>query len=196
MLGTAMVVFVALCLASAFVEGNVECPDPGMPVGGMRQGPSVFSTGSKVYFECPDGFERVGSPVSVCQSSGEWSLPVPKCIADCDSLEAPANGDVSTKQGKYGSVAHFQCNHGYSLVGARAVTCMDGQWNHETPSCFADCEVGESPSNSQTNGSRGHGNIQYFKCLQGYQLIGPSMVTCKNGAWSEAYPSCLQDIMV
>ncbi len=60
----------------------------------------------------------------------------------------------------------------------------------------ADCGLGESPSHAQTSGSRGHGDILYFKCPQGYQLIGPSMVTCKNGAWSEAYPNCVQDNMV
>ncbi|XP_022111518.1 uncharacterized protein LOC110990728 isoform X2 [Acanthaster planci] len=58
----------------------VECPNPGIPEGGTRRGPSSFMPGAEVSFDCHDGYEREGSIFSVCQENGEWSFPAPKCI--------------------------------------------------------------------------------------------------------------------
>lgn len=193
-----MFVVVVTGIISLTSADDVECPDPGVPDGGTRQGPARFTPGSKVSFDCPEGYERVGSPVAVCKDSGEWSLPVPQCIPDCAEIEAPANGVMSVSSGdltrKYGSVARFACNSGYSLVGASAITCSNGEWNRPVPSCFADCVAVESPSRAITVGGSSHGDVMYFKCLPGFHLIGQGMITCKDGSWSDESPSCVPDV--
>ncbi|XP_022099048.1 E-selectin-like [Acanthaster planci] len=198
MRGAVLIVVVVLIEIISVVSGSeVECSDPGLPEGGTRRGPSRFTPGSKLSFDCPDGYERVGSPVSVCQESGEWSLPVPQCIADCPGIAAPAHGAVSVSAAakKYGTVALFSCEPGYSLVGAAAVTCRNGQWNRPVPSCFADCMGIPALSNSVSTGGTSHGDVIHFKCLEGYQLLGKSIITCKDGAWSDEYPSCVTNVM-
>jgi hypothetical protein len=49
--------------------------------------------------------------------------------------------------------------------------------------------------NTVSKGGRNHGDVVNFKCLAGYQLIGKSMITCKDGAWSDEYPSCVTDLI-
>ncbi|XP_038063302.1 sushi, von Willebrand factor type A, EGF and pentraxin domain-containing protein 1-like [Patiria miniata] len=194
MRGTVVVLVAVLSgIISVASATEVECSDPGLPDGGTRRGPSRFTPGSKLSFDCPVGYDRVGSPVSVCQDSGEWSLPVPRCIPDCPRIAAPVNGAVSVRDAarrKYGSVARFTCDPGYSLVGAVVITCNNGQWNRPVPYCFADCMAVEAPSNAGVRGGTGHGDVIYFRCLEGFQLIGKSMITCQDGAWSDEYPRC------
>ncbi|XP_022111313.1 uncharacterized protein LOC110990567 isoform X2 [Acanthaster planci] len=117
----------------------VECPNPGMPEGGTRRGPSSFMPGAEVSFHCLDGYEREGSTFSVCQENGEWSLPVPKCIPNCLEIAAPGNGSLTHSTAEWrrnGSRIDFSCDPGFSLVGAASVTCENGQWDHPVPTCF------------------------------------------------------------
>lgn len=46
---------------------------------------------------------------------------------------------TSAKHFYYGSVADYECEIGYKIVGRNRLTCLSsGQWDHETPSC--ECE--------------------------------------------------------
>ncbi|CAE1254909.1 unnamed protein product [Acanthosepion pharaonis] len=43
---------------------------------------------------------------------------------------------TSAKHFYYGSVADYECEIGYKIVGRNRLTCLSsGQWDHETPSC-------------------------------------------------------------
>ncbi|XP_078580606.1 uncharacterized protein LOC144864418 isoform X3 [Branchiostoma floridae x Branchiostoma japonicum] len=60
----------ALCTAA-------YCGDPGAPVNGNQAG--TFFEGGVLQFTCNPGFEVVGEASATCQSSGEWTNPVPTC---------------------------------------------------------------------------------------------------------------------
>ena len=54
----------------------------------------------------------------------------------CSTLRVPAGGNLTfSSDGKYTSVA-FACEVGYTLDGARSLSCLsDGTWNAEPPTC-------------------------------------------------------------
>ena len=46
------------------------------------------------------------------------------------------NGNVTLEQASYTTAAVFSCDVGYSLLGAKNVTCQtDGTWSDVMPSC-------------------------------------------------------------
>ncbi|CAB4016541.1 Hypothetical predicted protein [Paramuricea clavata] len=46
------------------------------------------------------------------------------------------------------------------------------------------------PNGALNSRSRTHGSFIHFVCNGGYQLIGASNATCKDGRWSEKLPQC------
>ena len=69
-----------------------------------------------------------GSTLTSCT----YHLP----IADCSSVTAPTNGEVSQPSTTYESVATYTCNRGYTLNGDATRVCGDdGTWNGTTPTC-------------------------------------------------------------
>ena len=66
--------------------------DPGVPLNGRRVGRN-FTSGSRVYFVCRDGYDTVGAKVILCQDNGIWDSATPTC--------SPAN----SKQVTYCTIA-------------------------------------------------------------------------------------------
>ena len=57
-------------------------------------------------------------------------------VVDCESLSAPTNGAVNDSLTTYQSVATYQCNTGYNLIGESDRTCQaDGNWSGVEPIC-------------------------------------------------------------
>ena len=56
----------------------ISCGDPGVPRNGRRQ--LLSSTvGSRVVFDCNDGYKLDGNRERTCQSNGQWSGSLPSC---------------------------------------------------------------------------------------------------------------------
>ena len=70
-------------------------------------------------------------------SSGRRNLFLILTIAGCDSINAPANGQVDLTSGAaFEQTATYSCNTGYNLVGNRTQTCQAlGQWSGSAPTC-------------------------------------------------------------
>uniref|UniRef100_A0A8C4R6D0 CUB and sushi domain-containing protein 1 n=1 Tax=Eptatretus burgeri TaxID=7764 RepID=A0A8C4R6D0_EPTBU len=69
--------------------GLGDCPDPGIPIGGYRQG-DRFRPGDSTMFSCRPGLQLHGAQTLTCQEIGpqgerraHWSEPVPSCQASC-----------------------------------------------------------------------------------------------------------------
>ena len=64
------------------------------------------------------------------------ALP-PSCSAvDCGSLPNPANGQVILTTTTVGSIAIYDCNEGFGLLGTSTRTCQpNGNWSDEAPTC-------------------------------------------------------------
>jgi len=57
-------------------------------------------------------------------------------FADCGTLSAPVNGQISTGVTTYGATRTFTCTIGYVLTGASSVTCLaTGKWDGSKPNC-------------------------------------------------------------
>ncbi|TSK20132.1 CUB and sushi domain-containing protein 3 [Bagarius yarrelli] len=64
-------------------------------------------------------------------------------LSHCDEPGVPQFGSKVSDQGHYaGSSVTYQCDPGYTLHGSGVLTCMTGErrtWNHQLPSCIAEC---------------------------------------------------------
>ncbi|XP_029462793.1 complement factor B-like isoform X2 [Rhinatrema bivittatum] len=54
------------------------CPNPGIPLGGQRQG-NRFEEGKKVHYTCFQKLVLRGSSARTCKKDGQWSGKEPKC---------------------------------------------------------------------------------------------------------------------
>ena len=54
----------------------------------------------------------------------------------CGSLPNPKNGRVTFESTRVGSVATYECNKGFVLVGKSSRVCLDtGKWSGDDPQC-------------------------------------------------------------
>ncbi|XP_078663210.1 E-selectin-like [Branchiostoma floridae x Branchiostoma belcheri] len=88
------------------------------------------------------------------------------------------------------NVLTFTCNTGYNLVGPSTLTCLeDGTWDGSPPTCEAvqlQCPTLTPPLNGYLDL---YGTS--FRCHAGYNLVGPSTLTClENGTWDGNPPTC------
>uniref|UniRef100_A0AAY4CIK4 Uncharacterized protein n=1 Tax=Denticeps clupeoides TaxID=299321 RepID=A0AAY4CIK4_9TELE len=98
-----------------------------------------------------------------------------------------------------GSVLTFQCQPGYDIVGSDIITCQwDLSWSNSPPTC-------QCPDPGDVvNGARSvHpelgfavGTVVRFTCNQGYQLEGPTQISCHGRdtgtpKWSDRSPKCV-----
>ena len=111
--------------------------------------------------------------------------------ADCSDPGAPADG---SREGTFddGDVVTFSCDGGFSLVGASAITCVNGNWTNEVPACFANCADPGAPSFGFQVGISDflHTDTVTFSCNEGYTLVGASELTCQAGVWDGDLPVC------
>ena len=55
---------------------------------------------------------------------------------DCGTLKHPLHGKVILSKTVYGSIAKYECEQGYKLVGIAKRTCLGtGVWDHKEPIC-------------------------------------------------------------
>lgn len=60
----------------------------------------------------------------------------------CGSLPSPNNGTVVLKGTTFGSVARYDCNSGFTLVGPQTRKCdKNGVWSGATPHCKGDLKL-------------------------------------------------------
>ncbi|XP_056379568.1 P-selectin-like isoform X2 [Hyla sarda] len=155
-------------------------------------------------FTCKDGFQLKGSNFLLCQHSGEWSEPVPKCIAvPCTALQGPEHGKVNCSDPfgafRYTSMCNVTCEEGFDLQGTSSLWCQDtGEWSDPIPTCAAvSCSALENPSQSHMNCSHTFGEYKFrsiceFTCKDGFQLKGSNFLLCQHsGEWSEPVPKCI-----
>lgn len=56
-----------------------DCGDPGTPTNGDKIETGSME-GDTVYYTCDSGFKLSGDVTRTCQSNGQWSGTLPKCI--------------------------------------------------------------------------------------------------------------------
>uniref|UniRef100_F7AJJ2 Uncharacterized protein n=1 Tax=Ciona intestinalis TaxID=7719 RepID=F7AJJ2_CIOIN len=153
---------------------------------------------SSCTFICANTYAIEGSPVSVCQDSGNgaqgsWSTPPPICtpIVCLPQHSSPANGGVQCTNSNFmGSSCTFTCDVGYDLLGeissvCNLITATDaiGTWSAPAPICVERSRCSNPPS-APTNGYRvcsdGNyvGSICDYGCDDLYTRVGSQYSTC------------------
>ncbi|CAM5159445.1 unnamed protein product [Eretmochelys imbricata] len=59
-------------------DGEGQCPDPGIPIGAMKDG-QQYRVEDRVRYRCGRGLVMFGSKERTCQESGAWSGTEPQC---------------------------------------------------------------------------------------------------------------------
>ncbi|XP_019633411.1 PREDICTED: uncharacterized protein LOC109476834 [Branchiostoma belcheri] len=185
------------CLENGTWDGNpptcevVQCPVLTAPENGGKTGGNSYQ--DRVTFTCDPGYVLDGSSSLTCGADATWSGVVPDCIfyaGQCPLPTDPVNGAISGFY--YGEMVTFTCNTGYSLVGPSTLTCqIDGTWDGSPPTCEAaqmhQCPILTAPTDGTMSGE----NVLTFTCNTGYNLVGPSTLTCQlDGTWDGSPPTC------
>ncbi|XP_077982106.1 apolipoprotein R-like isoform X2 [Glandiceps talaboti] len=90
----------------------------------------------------------------------------------------------------------YTCNEGYTLSGPGNLTYSNGTWSGDIPTCEENncSSPGLAPVNGQKSDSLTfykHGSSVEFSCNSGYELYGPSILTCMAGKWNDDVPKCV-----
>ncbi|XP_065826820.1 sushi, von Willebrand factor type A, EGF and pentraxin domain-containing protein 1-like isoform X2 [Oscarella lobularis] len=130
-----------------------------------------------VNFSCNSGFVLNGVRSITCQSNGTWSSHEPSCQPYCRPLDVPHNGTISTNETSVGTLAQFDCQTDYYLVGFSNLTCKsNGEWSGNEPVCRhqtegLSCSSLDAPGNGSLNSNATSFLSRVtFACDAGYTL--------------------------
>ncbi|XP_076868457.1 CUB and sushi domain-containing protein 3 isoform X4 [Brachyhypopomus gauderio] len=103
--------------------------------GFSMQGVLLTSTSNHLWLEFYSDQEDTAEGFSLSYNSFE--------LSHCDEPGVPQFGSKVSDQGHFaGSTVAYECDPGYSLHGSSLLRCMTGErraWNHQLPSCIAEC---------------------------------------------------------
>ncbi|XP_026693188.2 sushi, von Willebrand factor type A, EGF and pentraxin domain-containing protein 1-like isoform X4 [Ciona intestinalis] len=182
----------------------VTCASPVAPENSLMRCTRNGDYQSKCTFECDRGFELNGAKRSVCERSGEWSIPFPSCLRIvCRNRLLLEHGSVTcSESGNFGSKCDFSCQTGYELLGSSHATCgQRGSWDFSRESDLPLCEriscaspdLNDHVTRECTDGNW-YGSECSFRCENGYNLIGAGRTSCRGrrspADWTEQSPVC------
>ncbi|XP_072016604.1 complement factor B-like isoform X2 [Amphiura filiformis] len=160
-----------------------------------------FRVGTVLQYTCHDGHRMSGENTRLCLPSGNWNASKPRCNpVTCTALQDIDidNGWTDAQNRTYyeGDIIRFYCRSGYKAVGKSWRACYlkdDGNttWSDTTPTCeeircphSQSIRIDDGSFLPVDEGKIGTGAL--FRCQSGYEIKGPSEVTCKpDGEWSE-----------
>nr|XP_046255134.1 complement C1r subcomponent-like [Scatophagus argus] len=140
-----------------YSTNRIKCPFPGnVTKGRVTPVLNEYFFRDYIHVTCKQGYklmkdgQEVKTFSAMCQSDGQWNLPLLKCqIIDCGEPEPLLNGRLTFLSGsrnQYRSVVQYHCNEPfYSLPQGVTVsfTCeADGKWRSKhnvTPTCIPVC---------------------------------------------------------
>ncbi|CAJ0583724.1 unnamed protein product, partial [Mesorhabditis spiculigera] len=159
-----------------------------------------FFVGTVAQFVCPNGYKVSGAMQATCLSDGRWSHDAPECEAvQCSPLvitDQYLGATVSSY--KFGGIAQFSCEKGYTLIGQEHVHCTArGAWSDKVPHCaVVQCGQVSPPKNGYVIGDGvtkvyRKGDIVMLGCVDFHLLTGTDFVMCQaNGRWTSAGATC------
>ncbi|XP_018102058.1 C4b-binding protein alpha chain isoform X2 [Xenopus laevis] len=177
-----------------------SCGNPGdLPNGELHA--EDFFFGSRVNYTCNLGYNMISKfNYRICQADGTWSNGIPICeVQICTSPGSIINGTFSPQKDEYSfqDSVKYECIKGLVLVGESSQFCTEfGNWSHALPSCkdvkCANPSVSYSTRLSGFNGPYTLNSAITFACVEGFDLFGPSTITCNiDSQWEPSLPECL-----
>jgi hypothetical protein len=189
------------CLASGQWSSSAPSCSPNScsplsPIPNGRLSATAGLTGDTVHITCQQGWGLTGPATSTCDPSSQWLPPPSSCVPlPCAPLAPLGNGTVNTNGGVTLSVAQYQCNDGWTLVGSAVSSCTPaGNWSLPPPRCEAnscgDLTIANGvvvPPTARTL------DIVTYSCNRGWRLSGSTTRQClAAGSWfPSTAPTCL-----
>ena len=166
---------------------------------GNRQQPRN-TLGSRLIYECDEGFRPIGTLTRECIIGGKWSGEEPRCeFVDCGEPNEIQNGAFELISGRttYGAQIEYTCDPDFIPSGSRTTTkrCADdGRWRGARGlTCdIIRCPTPRPPTGGHVSGynTAVHSKIEY-SCLPGHILEGEVEAECtRSGLWSIHTPTC------
>ncbi|XP_048213359.1 complement factor H-like [Perognathus longimembris pacificus] len=177
-------------------RGAPRPPAPAPSADGEEQepAPQPYPHGTKVHYDCDDGFRISGEEGTTCHM-GKWSPP-PQCVGlPCVAPPPIENGVVShhADSYQYQEEVTYDCYDGFGFDGPSFIKCVGGKWS-TPPRCIrTDCF--DTPTfdvailAERKKAVYRSGEQLTYKCPPLYQLNGSNTVMCINGKWI-GKPTC------
>ncbi|CAN9509297.1 unnamed protein product [Ophioblennius macclurei] len=144
---------------------------------------------SAVRYTCKEGYRAQGGVEVVCEASGEWSRPFPRCV-NVLCGEPPALRDAVTEGGNFelGQEVRYVCKEGYTLIGPETRACLaSGQWSESSAQCVPR-SCGPPPAVAHAEPYESHqlfGDTANYYCTDGYTVANNSKMVCNaQGVWA------------
>lgn len=183
-----------------------NCGSPADIANGWHAG-ECYTYDCRVSYHCADGYELVGKAEKLCLADGSWTPEEsPQCVqvtsVQCPKPENPVNGKAVYTSFAYNSIVSYECNYGFTVVGAATRRCgADRKWTGKTPTCQ---EINCGSPGVLYNGwietveaGMGLGASIIFRCNDHMKLEGNTSSVCQNdGKWRYPLPQCLAPCVV
>ncbi|XP_052273396.1 uncharacterized protein LOC127873560 [Dreissena polymorpha] len=149
---------------------------------------NVTTYGHMAEVRCKPDFTPLGVWTVKCEASGVWNQThVPKCeLIDCGD-PTPIKGLVNSSVTSVNTVVSVSCENGYIMSGDSVITCLrNGLWSGN-PICYpSDCGRPAIPNANVTiSTSTSLNSTAVISCDVGFNLKGPSVITCTTTGWSD-----------
>lgn len=162
----------------------------------LNQSQTTF--GSQVKYVCYEDYVLVGDDTRQCQADGKWGGKQPYCAYKwCPMLQQISNGFLNVSSYSENSIATYQCNNGYKLIGNDTRQCLlGGKWTNQEPFCqFVDCgQPKQIPNGSHqlVNGTTNYLSVALYSCNENHTLVGNAnkMICSHNNRWTGREPQC------
>lgn len=159
---------------------------------------SQTTYGSQVKYVCYEDYVLVGNDLRQCQADGRWGGKQPYCAYKwCPALSQIPNGYLNVSSYSENSIASYQCNSGYKLIGNDTRQCLlGGKWTNQEPFCqYVDCGQPKQIANANyqlVNTTTNYLSVVSYTCNDNYTLSGNNnkMICSHNNRWTGKEPQC------
>lgn len=131
------------CLKRTHCDLPQEIPNGNYVIDDLYPDTTSYGIGTRIKYECDEGFLAYGPVTLRCTSSGYWSDYPPKCIEKDQYCPHPGkveHGNFVCPEGcgmyKVSTRLHYICDDNYEPIGLVKQTCLQGgTWSAEKPTC-------------------------------------------------------------
>ena len=169
-----------------------------------------YRAGSRIIFECNNGYNMRGKSSLICRTDGKWRPDPPTCeIVKCQEFGNVPNGHTSQETANgmknvYGNKVTVTCDLGYVRSGLSEVYCgADGNWGPKPVCNPSSCgsHPGSNSSCIEDTDLTDDSTIITYLCKaqssdRSVTKIGSGTAVCTDNEWDEPDTGCYCDCKI
>lgn len=171
---------------------EIQCPLPQSPENGeVIYNSTIYN--SEIIYKCKYNYQLIGDSNATCKNDGQWSSHVPICGGICKHPGIVEYASVYGDKYEVNDEIYYECKTGYKLIGNSTLRCLiTGEWTSQKPECKEiRCPVPHNPENGEVEYySLTYNSEIFYKCNNGYELVGEEKVKCTNNSQWSSVPTC------